>query len=125
MSQGQPPPPGPQTASSRPRHRIAASIQAHTSFPVEAPGGAALEIDLDALERNPYQTRSRFDEAALAELAQSIAATGVVQPVVVRSLSRANTSSSLVNGDGLHPVRPVSEPSLPSYLPHPMSRRWR
>ncbi len=53
----------------------------------EPPTGAALEIDLDALERNPYQTRTRFDEAALAELAQSISATGVVQPVVVRLLS--------------------------------------
>ncbi len=51
------------------------------------PTGTALQIPLDDIERNPYQTRSRFDEAALAELAQSIAATGVVQPVVVRPLS--------------------------------------
>lgn len=57
------------------------------SPPAESSTGAALEIELDALERNPYQTRTRFDEAALAELAQSISATGVVQPVVVRLLS--------------------------------------
>jgi len=48
--------------------------------------GKPLEIALDRIERNPYQTRSAFDEAKLAELAQSIAATGVVQPVVVREL---------------------------------------
>ncbi len=48
--------------------------------------GTALELSLDAIERNPYQTRSSFNEAALAELAQSIAATGVVQPIVVRRL---------------------------------------
>jgi ParB family chromosome partitioning protein len=41
---------------------------------------------LDQIERNPNQTRSRFDDAQLAELAQSIASTGVVQPVVVREL---------------------------------------
>jgi ParB family chromosome partitioning protein len=41
---------------------------------------------LDRIERNPNQTRTAFDEAKLAELAQSIAATGVVQPVVVREL---------------------------------------
>ena len=59
---------------------------APVSMPAE-PAGAALQIPLDAIERNPYQTRSHFDEAALEELAQSIAATGVVQPVVVRLLS--------------------------------------
>jgi ParB family chromosome partitioning protein len=48
--------------------------------------GKPLEIALDQIERNPNQTRSRFDEAKLAELAQSITATGVVQPVVVREL---------------------------------------
>jgi len=48
--------------------------------------GKPLEIALDRIERNPSQTRTRFDEAKLAELAQSIVATGVVQPVVVREL---------------------------------------
>ena len=48
--------------------------------------GRPLEIPLEKIERNPFQTRSRFDDAALAELATSIAATGVVQPVVVRPL---------------------------------------
>jgi ParB family transcriptional regulator, chromosome partitioning protein len=51
----------------------------------EAPG-KPLEIALDRIERNPNQTRTRFDEAKLAELAASIRATGVVQPVVVREL---------------------------------------
>jgi ParB family chromosome partitioning protein len=48
--------------------------------------GKPLEIALDQIDRNPNQTRSRFDEVQLAELAQSIIATGVVQPVVVREL---------------------------------------
>jgi ParB family transcriptional regulator, chromosome partitioning protein len=48
--------------------------------------GKPLEIALDKIERNPNQTRTAFDDAKLAELAQSIAATGVVQPVVVREL---------------------------------------
>jgi ParB family chromosome partitioning protein len=49
--------------------------------------GKPLEIPLDQIERNPYQTRTRFDEAQLTELTQSIAASGVVQPIVVRPLS--------------------------------------
>jgi ParB family chromosome partitioning protein len=51
------------------------------------PTGKPLEIELDRIERNPNQTRTAFDEAKLAELAASIRASGVVQPVVVRELS--------------------------------------
>jgi ParB family chromosome partitioning protein len=52
-----------------------------------APTGKPLEIPLDHIERNPYQTRTHFDEPKLAELAQSIAASGVVQPIIVRPLA--------------------------------------
>jgi len=51
------------------------------------PTGKPLEISLDQIDRNPYQTRTQFDEAKLAELAQSIIASGVVQPIVVRPLT--------------------------------------
>jgi ParB family chromosome partitioning protein len=54
---------------------------------VPEPTGKPLEIALDLIEPNPNQTRTAFDEAKLAELAQSIAATGVVQPVVVREIA--------------------------------------
>src|SRR5260370_21326440 len=57
---------------------------------VAEPTGKPLEIPLDHIERNPYQTRTRFDEAQLTELTQSIAASGVVQPIVVRPLSPQN-----------------------------------
>jgi ParB family transcriptional regulator, chromosome partitioning protein len=53
---------------------------------VAEPTGKPLEIPLDQIERNPFQTRTRFDEAQLTELTQSIAASGVVQPIVVRPL---------------------------------------
>ena len=45
------------------------------------PGPA--EIPIDQIERNPYQPRTTFAEEALAELAASIAAHGVLQPVLV------------------------------------------
>lgn len=51
-----------------------------------ASDGTPREIPLDAIDRNPFQTRTRFDPGALAELATSIAANGVVQPVLVRPL---------------------------------------
>lgn len=51
-----------------------------------AEAGRPREIPVGEIERSPFQTRTRFDEAQLAELAASIAATGVVQPIVVRPL---------------------------------------
>jgi ParB family chromosome partitioning protein len=42
------------------------------------------EIDVDLIGPNPDQPRTRFADEALDELAQSIAANGIVQPIVVR-----------------------------------------
>ncbi len=52
----------------------------------ESAEGTPLEIPLEKIERNPFQTRTTFDERKLDELAQSISATGVVQPILVRTL---------------------------------------
>ena len=49
------------------------------------PDGRAFEIAVDAIDRNPYQTRTQFDEALLDELASSIRAVGVIQPILVRA----------------------------------------
>jgi ParB family transcriptional regulator, chromosome partitioning protein len=54
--------------------------------PVES-NGKPLDIPLDNIERNPWQTRTHFDEAKLQELAQSIVVSGIVQPILVRPLS--------------------------------------
>ncbi len=54
---------------------------------VVCPGGgrtAVIQIALDQIEHNPYQTRYKFDQEALEELAESIRANGVVSPIVVR-----------------------------------------
>src|SRR5271156_3337309 len=48
--------------------------------------GKPREIAVERIDRNPFQTRTRFDEQQLEELAASIAATGVVQPILVRPL---------------------------------------
>lgn len=41
-------------------------------------------IDVDLIERGPWQPREHFDEESLQELADSISTQGVVQPIVVR-----------------------------------------
>jgi ParB family chromosome partitioning protein len=44
------------------------------------------QIDIDLIEPSPYQPRTRFREEALDELARSIQASGIIQPLVVRPI---------------------------------------
>lgn len=44
------------------------------------------EIEIEKIERNPHQPRTHFDEEALEELAASIKAVGVIQPITVRKM---------------------------------------
>ena len=65
--------------------------------PNPAAGDAVQQIELDRIDENPYQTRRRFDEAALQQLAESIQESGLAQPIVVRS--GANGRYVLVLGE--------------------------
>ncbi len=47
-------------------------------------------IDVDLIERGPWQPREHFDEESLQELADSISSQGVVQPIVVREKTGVN-----------------------------------
>jgi len=48
------------------------------------------QLPLDVLQRGKYQPRTHMDKHALEELAASIKSQGVVQPIVVRSLTGGN-----------------------------------
>jgi ParB family chromosome partitioning protein len=65
---------------------LAVAAAAETAVPVAEPTGKPIEIELNRIVRNPLQTRTHFDREKLAELARSIEATGVIQPIVVRDL---------------------------------------
>lgn len=43
-----------------------------------------LDVDIDLIEPNSLQPRTNFDEERLEELAQSIRANGIIQPILVR-----------------------------------------
>jgi ParB family chromosome partitioning protein len=49
--------------------------------------GGLRDVPVDLIRPNPRQPRRSFDEQALAELAESITARGVLQPIVVRPLA--------------------------------------
>jgi ParB family chromosome partitioning protein len=48
------------------------------------PKATPSEVDIDRLSPNTLQPRGQFDDARLEELAQSIKANGVIQPIVVQ-----------------------------------------
>jgi len=48
--------------------------------------GAIANLSITKIETNPFQPREDFDEAALADLAQSILEQGIIQPLTVRKM---------------------------------------
>ncbi|MCC8363012.1 ParB/RepB/Spo0J family partition protein [Lysobacter sp. A6] len=58
--------------------------------PLEAqPGEALRQLPVTQLQPGRYQPRTGMDQAKLAELAESIRAQGVIQPIVVREIEGA------------------------------------
>ena len=65
--------------------------------PTATPTRAPLEVDVDRLEPSEFQPRLQMEEAALDELARSISAKGIIQPVVVRKV--ANDRYQIIAGE--------------------------
>jgi ParB family chromosome partitioning protein len=63
-----------------------ASVQDQTERTSGSPNVHSIPLDL--IEPNPFQPRQQFDDAPLAELAQSLRADGVLQPVTLRPVGR-------------------------------------
>ncbi len=59
-------------------------------------GEELLEIDIDLIEPNGEQPRHRFPEESLEDLAQSIKANGLIQPIIVR---RKGSQFQIVAGE--------------------------
>ena len=64
---------------------------------INAGATGPLEVAVGDITPSPYQPRREFDEDALAELAASIAAQGVLQPLVVRT--KAQGGFELIAGE--------------------------
>ena len=81
----------------------------------EHEGGKPREIPLDQIDRNPFQTRTHVDEEQLAELAASITANGVVQPILVRPL--ASGRFQLIAGERRWRASQLAgKPTIPAIL---------
>jgi ParB family transcriptional regulator, chromosome partitioning protein len=64
--------------------------------PSKATNEGLLQIDIDLIDPSRYQPRTHFREQPLEELAQSIRASGIIQPLVVR---RSKDRYELIAGE--------------------------
>ena len=77
--------------------------------------GSMNEINVDQIEANPYQPRTKFDQEALQELADSIRIQGIIQPITVRQLSPG--SYQLISGERrLQASKSIGMDSIPAYV---------
>lgn len=77
--------------------------------------GNIIEIELDAIEVNPFQPRSHFNEDSLTELAQSISELGIIQPITVRKLTA--TTFQLVSGERrFRASKLIGNTTIPAYI---------
>ncbi|WP_196884998.1 ParB/RepB/Spo0J family partition protein [Aureivirga sp. CE67] len=77
--------------------------------------GNIIDIDLDAIDVNPFQPRTYFNEEELKELASSIKELGVIQPITVRKLD--GNKFQLVSGERRYRAsKIVGLRTIPAYV---------
>ncbi|OIN58335.1 ParB/RepB/Spo0J family partition protein [Arsenicibacter rosenii] len=73
------------------------------------------EISINQIETNPFQPRTRFDEEALQELAESIRVQGIIQPITVRQLEKDRYQ--LISGERrLQASKLIGMTTIPAYI---------
>jgi len=73
------------TPPQQPAPQPPVTVSVQTTSPAASDGPRGLPIDL--VQRNPGQPRKHFDESDLTDLANSIKAHGVLQPILVRPIA--------------------------------------
>ncbi|MCZ7583961.1 MAG: ParB/RepB/Spo0J family partition protein [Deltaproteobacteria bacterium] len=67
--------------------------------PAAESGPRAVELPFDKVVPNRHQARRAFDDASLAELAESIKRAGIIQPLAVRPLGDGSGRFELIAGE--------------------------
>jgi ParB family chromosome partitioning protein len=73
----------------------------------------ARQIDISKIDTNPRQPRRTFDKAALAELAQDIAARGILQPPIVRPIGGTDRFEIVVGERRYQAAKQVGLKNIP------------
>lgn len=77
--------------------------------------GNIIELDVDVIDLNPFQSRTRFNEESLQELASSIKELGIIQPITVRKTGF--NKFQLVSGERRYRAsKLIGLKTIPSYI---------
>lgn len=77
--------------------------------------GNIIELEIDAIEINPFQPRTNFNEESLQELSTSIKELGVIQPITVRKLDY--NKYQLISGERrLRASKLAGLETIPAYI---------
>lgn len=82
----------------------------------ETDSGGITQIPVSAIARNPRQPRTRFDPAALQELADSIREHGVLQPVIVSQTETPGRYRLIAGERRLEASRMAGVPTIPAIV---------
>ena len=94
----------------------AAQQAAPAAIAIPAQQHVVAMLDVELIEKNPYQTRYVFDEEMLGELADSIRENGVVQPVVVRPAEEAGRYVLVLGERRLRASKMAGKQTIPALV---------
>jgi len=80
-------------------------------------GNLVINLAITQIDKNPYQTREVEDDDTLEELAASIQANGIVQPIVVRPSEEGDGRYTLILGERrMHAAKKAGKTHVPALL---------
>lgn len=115
------PDPREHVAAGAPEHgalsRQKETIDLNAAAEVRIPGNIVTNLPITDIDRNPFQTRHVQDNDALEELANSIKAQGVVQPILVRPSDEEDGRYVLILGERrLHASKKAGKTHVPALV---------
>jgi ParB family chromosome partitioning protein len=80
------------------------------------PGNLVMNLQISDIDKNPFQTRYVDDNDALEELADSIKANGVVQPIMVRPSEEVGRYILVLGERRLHASKKAGKTTIPALI---------
>jgi len=91
-------------------------LEAQAVADTRVPSNLVVNLAISDIDKNPFQTRYVEDDDALEELAESIKANGVVQPIVVRAAAEAGRFILILGERRLHASKKVGKTHIPALV---------
>jgi len=91
-------------------------IEIQAAADTRIPTNLVVNLGIADVDRNPFQTRYVQDDEALEELAESIKANGVVQPIVVRPAEEEGRYVLILGERRLHASKKIGKTHIPALV---------